>query len=195
MEYQKEMTLPDYLFENPVFIGKSKIFDCEKDDISYIRRNIPMTYHLDSWNLLYSTEQHGISHKTFIDYSNDGSESILIFIKDSNDYKFGCFITDTPYQNNNYYGSDESFLFSLSPKKKIYKSTKKNNYYIHCSNDSISFGTGGNGPGIWLDIIDFEHGSSNKSDTYDNEPLASNIDFDIILLEVWGFIKFGEINQ
>lgn len=39
---------------------------------------------------------------------------------------------------------------------------------------------------LWLDS-DFEHGSSFECETYHNSCLASNEDFKIITIEVWGF--------
>jgi len=51
--------------------------------------------------------------------------------------------------------------------------------------DFIALGAGPNF-GLWMDS-DFERGSSTHCETFDNPCLSSTEDFQILLLEVWGF--------
>jgi len=51
--------------------------------------------------------------------------------------------------------------------------------------DFVALG-GGPNFGLWMDS-DFERGSSTHCETFDNPCLSSTEDFQILLLEVWGF--------
>ena len=68
---------------------------------------------------------------------------------------------------------------------KVFKRTKKNNYFLVGMEDSLCFSAGG-GSALWIDAA-FNFGHSNKCDTYGNGPLVSTSEFRIVDLELWCF--------
>ncbi|KAJ8603345.1 hypothetical protein CTAYLR_004260 [Chrysophaeum taylorii] len=65
-----------------------------------------------------------------------------------------------------------------------------NGYFMWCTEASIAMGGGGGAWGLYLDD-DFSRGTTGRSDTYDNPPLCSTPDFDIVNLECWAFCPLG----
>ncbi len=47
---------------------------------------------------------------------------------------------------------------------------------------------------LWLDG-DFRHGSSHPSSTFDNPQLSSEQDFEVLVIEVWGFEQLRYPNR
>lgn len=166
----------------PKLNGESSMIE-EGDIISFISK-LPPRYSTSDWNLLYSTLKHGISINTF--YSRVvGKGPTVLLIEDSKHYVFGAFISDS-WRNDtsSYYGTGESFLFSLKPIFKVYKWTSLNNYFVLSTGHSISIGGGGSF-GIWINK-DFTEGSSNTCTTFNNPTLSSDQIFKCNHIEVWG---------
>lgn len=55
---------------------------------------------------------------------------------------FGGFASQSWSIQSRYYGTGESFLFTLKPKSQIYKWTKKNSFFMYSTSSFISFGGG-----------------------------------------------------
>lgn len=85
-----------------------------------------------------------------------------------------------------YFGSGESFVFSIRPNFNVFRWTRKNNLFMLGRGDCIAFGGGGSKFGLWLDA-GLERGSSGTCDTYSNPPLASSEMFRIVRVEAWAF--------
>lgn len=109
---------------------------------------------------------------------------------------FGAFCGEPCGLNNKFEGTPNTFLFSLLPIESYYKWTQKNEFLVFGkdsmengkSRKSISFGAGGDGPGLFIDD-DLYYGSSYKSETYDNLPLCGNsLTFTILKIEVYKFM-------
>jgi len=147
--------------------------------------HLPVRYRYLNWVLLYGTQSHGISLNTLYSQCKDQGPSILI-VQDTNGHSFGAYVSDWWRIEPQYYGSGESFVFSLSPELKFYHWTRKNNFFMCSRRDFISVG-GGNHFSLWLDS-DFMNGSSNSSETFGNPTLSSMEDFQVSIVEVWGFI-------
>ena len=78
--------------------------------------------------LLYTTEEHGCSLKTFYKRVQDHEQTLMI-IKTFNNDVFGAYCSVSWYERNlkddngkkqRYFGTGETFLFSLVPEKKKY---------------------------------------------------------------------------
>ena len=67
--------------------------------------------------------------------------------------------------------------------------TQTNSLFMWSDHCSIAMGGGGKGFAFVI-TDDFYSGSTNRSETYDNEPLVASNEFTIDNLEVWAFSKF-----
>ncbi|CAH1766054.1 10854_t:CDS:2 [Entrophospora sp. SA101] len=134
-----------------------------------VRQILPRRLRLaPSWNLLYSLDQDGTSMSTMYHKVKDKGPLILA-IKDMNDQSI--------YLEEN---------GSSSPKVKFYLWTGRNEYMILSEHNYLSVGGGDGRSALWIDS-DFERGHSSCCDTFDNEILSSDSEFDCIGFEVWGF--------
>ncbi|RZF33167.1 hypothetical protein LSTR_LSTR004853 [Laodelphax striatellus] len=132
--------------------------------------------------LLYTTEEHGCSLTTF--------------------YVFGAYCS-TRWQERNvkdergnrmaYFGTGETFLFSLYPERNKYpwvgiqENSVNHSAELFMAADSkmITIG-GGEGQAIWMDE-NIRLGKTDHCLTFNNPPLCSGRDFEIRVLEVYGF--------
>ncbi|KAL9654889.1 hypothetical protein ABK040_008680 [Willaertia magna] len=72
----------------------------------------------------------------------------------------------------------------------VYKWTKKNNYFISTTIKHFAVGGGGDGYSFQIDG-DLRFGTTHRSDTFDNELLCGECDFEILNVEVYTFEEFG----
>lgn len=101
----------------------------------------------------------------------------------SKKYVFGAFLGEPIENSNRYEGTADSFVFSLYPKENVYKWAKKNDLFSYGGNERILIG--GDGAAISIDE-NLMYGQSQKSQTFDNEPLLNDIqNFMILKLEVY----------
>uniref|UniRef100_A0A7S3F1D0 Oxidation resistance protein 1 n=1 Tax=Haptolina ericina TaxID=156174 RepID=A0A7S3F1D0_9EUKA len=155
-----------------------------QSQMQQLRRALPPRHSLSDWSLLYSTEQHGCSLRTF--YSRlEAQGATLLVVLDSQGYIFGAFVAESWKLDKHYFGNGETFLFRMHPSFEVYGWSRNNTYFVLGSNDCVAFG-GGEQFALYLDSS-FEHGSSHRSLTYDNPPLAGSGHFKCIKVEVWGF--------
>ena len=99
---------------------------------------------------------------------------------------FGAFASECLRMHPHFYGTGETFVFRLdTPEPKVYTWTLKNDFFMYAGTRSFSFGGGANFA-IWIDE-DLLHGNSQPCETFNSPALASTPDFEIAVLEVWGF--------
>ncbi|KAF9985950.1 oxidation resistance protein 1 [Mortierella antarctica] len=65
------------------------------------------------WNLVYSSDQHGISMTTLY-HRCKGKGPMVLAIKDTTDAVFGAFVTEEFKPNLTYYGTGECFLWNVT---------------------------------------------------------------------------------
>ncbi|XP_061189632.1 uncharacterized protein LOC133197554 [Saccostrea echinata] len=148
--------------------------------------------------LLYTSEEHGTSLRTL--YTRiENHQPTLILIKTTTDEVFGAFCSmywrERKKSNKNvyYFGTGETFVFTLYPEKKKYEwvglheenipSTA--NMFLAGDSKILTVG-GGNGEAIQLDE-NLLHCRTEHCDTFDNPPLCSHEDFTCKVVEVYGF--------
>ena len=155
------------------------------DVIQQLRGELPLRYNLREWALLYSTEQHGCSLRTF--YSRlERQEGTLLVVLDGGGHIFGAFVAEAWRNEGRYFGNGETFMYKVHPSFARYDWTRANAHFVLGSQDCVAFGGGGKFA-LYLDSS-LEFGSSDSSPTYDNECLAGSHDFRCIKVEVWGFV-------
>ncbi|XP_039280986.1 GTPase-activating protein skywalker isoform X2 [Nilaparvata lugens] len=151
--------------------------------------------------LLYTTEEHGCSLTTFY-LRVEQHEPTLLMIKTCSNEVFGAYCS-TRWQERNvkdergnrmaYFGTGETFLFSLYPERNKYpwvgiqENSVNHSAELFMAADSkmITIG-GGEGQAIWMDE-NIRFGKSDHCLTFNNPPLCSGRDFEIRVLEVYGF--------
>lgn len=167
---------------------------------------IPPIYRIQNCKLLFSTSLHGVSLNSFYSRSEDVHPTLLV-VKDTSDHIFGAFVTGDWRNNSSFYGTGESFLWTLSPEVHVYKWTSSNDYFQFSDSTQIALGSGSKkrhehyltektpenddnhftkDHGLWIGS-DFSVGTSQVCDTYFNRCLASSPEFRISCVELWGF--------
>ncbi|XP_015522409.1 GTPase-activating protein skywalker isoform X1 [Neodiprion pinetum] len=155
--------------------------------------------------LLYTTEEHGCSLTTFY-VRVEQHEPTLLMIKTCNNEVFGAYcstrwcernLKDDKGQRQAYFGTGETFLFSLYPERAKYPwvgmDSSHNDPRVHHSAElfmaadtkMITIG-GGEGQAIWMDE-NIRFGKTDRCSTFNNPPLCASGDFEIRVLEVYGF--------
>lgn len=176
----------------------------DADLANALRPRLPALARLpDTWTLLYSLDQHGISLNTL--YSRctippggkaPGSAGSLLIAQDAEGGVFGAWVSEGLHlSHGSYYGGGDSFLWCRRTRRseslKIFKWTGRNDYVALCDTDSISFGGGDGHYGLYFDASLVE-GTTHRCPTFNNDCLAQGelraemISFDCAGLEIWG---------
>ncbi|XP_017784438.1 PREDICTED: TBC1 domain family member 24 isoform X1 [Nicrophorus vespilloides] len=152
--------------------------------------------------LLYTTEEHGCSLTTFY-VRVEQHEPTLLMIKTCNNEVFGAYCSSKWGERNMkddrgnrqaYFGTGETFLFSLYPDRAKYPwvgiEGDKNlghgsELFMAADSRMITIG-GGEGQAIWMDE-NIRYGKTDHCQTFNNPPLCPSGDFEIRVLEVYGF--------
>ncbi|XP_047986887.1 GTPase-activating protein skywalker isoform X5 [Leguminivora glycinivorella] len=157
--------------------------------------------------LLYTTEEHGCSLTTFY-VRVEHHEPTLLMIKTCNNEVFGAYCSTRWFERNQkdergnrqaYFGTGETFLFSLHPVRAKYpwvgtledkaedegKSHHALTLFMAGDSTMITVG-GGDGQAIWMDE-NIRFGKTDRCSTFNNPPLCPSGDFEIRVLEVYGF--------
>uniref|UniRef100_A0A1B6EBY2 TLDc domain-containing protein n=2 Tax=Clastoptera arizonana TaxID=38151 RepID=A0A1B6EBY2_9HEMI len=151
--------------------------------------------------LLYTTEEHGCSLTTFF-VRVEQHEPTLLMIKTCNNEVFGAYCSSRWLERNQkddrgnrmaYFGTGETFLFSLYPERAKYpwvgmegdSVTHSSELFMAADSKMITIG-GGEGQAIWMDE-NIRFGKTDSCSTFNNPPLCNGRDFEIRVLEVYGF--------
>jgi len=170
----------------PELTSPSNILD--DSSVQEIAQRLPASVIGRNLVLLYSSYQHGISLSTLYrkvtSYQPDWP--VLLVVRDNSEYTFGAFCSNPPHITDRFYGTGESFLFTLHPKTSFFNWTGENSFFLKGDPTGFSVGTGGGARGLWIDS-DLKYGSSNPCKTFSNPTLASSQDFTVQGVELWGF--------
>ncbi|XP_052747331.1 GTPase-activating protein skywalker isoform X4 [Bicyclus anynana] len=158
--------------------------------------------------LLYTTEEHGCSLTTFY-VRVEHHEPTLLMIKTCNNEVFGAYCSTRWFERNQkdergnrqaYFGTGETFLFSLYPERAKYpwvgcslaaegkgeeRVSHGSELFMAADSKMITIG-GGDGQAIWMDE-NIRFGKTDRCSTFNNPPLCPSGDFEIRVLEVYGF--------
>ncbi|XP_049871150.1 GTPase-activating protein skywalker isoform X2 [Pectinophora gossypiella] len=178
--------------------------------------------------LLYTTEEHGCSLTTFY-VRVEHHEPTLLMIKTCNNEVFGAYCSTRWFERNQkdergnrqaYFGTGETFLFSLHPTRAKYpwvgmieeeqakqkkekeedeeekdveadekgddtRTPHAKSLFMAADNTMVTIG-GGDGQAIWMDE-NIRYGKTDRCSTFNNPPLCPSGDFEIRVLEVYGF--------
>ncbi|XP_071086647.1 GTPase-activating protein skywalker-like isoform X3 [Haliotis cracherodii] len=148
--------------------------------------------------LLFTSDEHGTSLRTV--YSKiESRQQTLFFIRNTENEVFGAFCSASWQQrkskekNLSYFGTGETFIFTLYPIKLkydwvglLYEDIPNTANMFLAGDTSILTIGGGQGEAIQLDE-NLVHCRTEKCDTFDNDPLCEKQDFTCKVVEVYGF--------
>jgi len=181
--YINENTLTYYL---PKIEKTSKII--LREHWEFLWGWLPHRYRIMDPVFVYDASENGYSLVSYVTQSKSISPQILIFQTTKKEI-FGAFIGE-PWENQKktkgYFGTRETFVWTLQPQPAKYGWSEGNNDYFMLSdfnNSSIQIG-GGTGPAIWIDT-DIDKGATNESSTFGNKLLCSEKEFSLLKFEVY----------
>ncbi|CAF0744656.1 unnamed protein product [Adineta steineri] len=153
-----------------------------------ILRELPPRLHSRDWYMIFSTEENGFSLSTLYrrSFEIDHDSPSLIIIKDVEQNIFGAFVPHQLLISEGFYGTGESFLFTLHPEFRVFNWSGDNEFFVKGDVNSLGFGIGEGTYALWLDG-NLYRGRSCATKTFNNEILSSNEDFIIASIEVWTF--------
>uniref|UniRef100_A0A023FB64 MTOR-associated protein MEAK7 n=1 Tax=Triatoma infestans TaxID=30076 RepID=A0A023FB64_TRIIF len=176
----------------PEFVHKSGYASILRpSDVIMLRWNLGQKSTL-KWRLLFCLDNDGQSWSTFLK-AIIAQGPTLIVIQDTNKYVFGAFASQSWNVNPNFYGNEDSFLFTLQPKMNNFESSgyNKNYQYINTGQSTLPNGLGMGGVhNYWGLFLNASFGSglvSESCTTFKNyKRLAYDKEFTIDKLQVWG---------
>jgi hypothetical protein len=174
-----------------------------QDVLSQIaQRVLPPSVAHSKWKRVYSLARDGDAFDGFL-MRVEREPHTLLSIKTTKGDVFGGY-TDSPWKHSGtpeFYGSATACLWSLQKddesnnsnykvgEVKVYKWTGCNRYiqYLDSQRKLLAFGGGGGAFGLCVEH-DFQRGSTGRCETFGNDLLCSEENFDIIDVEVYGFL-------
>jgi len=159
-----------------------------QDMVWALRGSLPFRYKYHDWKLLFSTSVHGTSLLTFYKHLDRKAPTILV-IRDTDGHLFGGFSSQPWHISKTFFGTGESFLFSLMPNFAVYTWTGADDYYCIGNRDFLAMGGGGTSGryGLWLDS-ELSAGTSEVSKTFLNRRLSLNEEFTCAVVEVYAIV-------
>lgn len=111
----------------------------------------------------------------------------LLLIRDTDNHRFGAFLSECPKIKEKSFGCGETFVFSLT-QHKAYKwnGDAKSNFFIVGKAESLSIGVADGKFAIDIDSV-LHKGRSQACQTFHNEPLTPKEDFVAAHVELWTF--------
>ena len=187
LEEQEAEEVPDYI---PKLIEDSHMLTNEH--FLQILDYIPPSLKLRNWKLVYSNAIHGMSLNTIFTKCEEIGPNILV-IQDFKGWVFGAFCSESWVRSQNFYGKGETFLFSFRKGKKInsFTWTGKNYEFQFADSEGLALGMGEK-YGLYVKG-DLLKGSSYLCETFDNEVLSEENEFEVRFLEIWGCDEFIDI--
>ncbi|XP_023333959.1 TLD domain-containing protein 2 [Eurytemora carolleeae] len=156
------------------------------DEIKYLSGSLPPRILGADWRLVYSTSSKGFSLGNVYRSFQGKTGPTLVSIQDTAGAAFGALISEPIKMDEHFYGTGESFLFSVRPNRKIYKWTGENQLFVQGTSQSLIIGAGEGHFGLFIDSNLYK-GRTQACATYGNEPLRTGEDFLIKTFECWTF--------
>lgn len=146
---------------------------------------LPRRFRGYDWKLLYSLAQHGSSLHTLLRLVRQQSPTLIV-VETAAGEVFGGFAATPWHLSLSYYGIGESFVFTCQPRFEQFTWSRSNSMFMFSNDHTIAMGGGGDF--AWVLNSDLSSGTSGVSDTFSNRRLTSTPHFNIVNVEVWGFV-------
>lgn len=171
----------------PKLLGAGTLL--QEEVVWAMRSHIPIRYKYHDWKMIFSTAMHGTSLLTFYKQLDSKSPTILV-IRDTDGHIFGGFASEPWHVSKTFFGTGESFLFSVVPTFAVYTWTGADDFYCIGKRDFLAMGGGGASGryGLWLDS-ELSAGTSEVCKTFLNRRLSLNEEFNCSLVEVYHLVE------
>eukprot|EP00005_Dracoamoeba_jomungandri_P007995 CAMPEP_0174267858 /NCGR_PEP_ID=MMETSP0439-20130205/35139_1 /TAXON_ID=0 /ORGANISM="Stereomyxa ramosa, Strain Chinc5" /LENGTH=799 /DNA_ID=CAMNT_0015355611 /DNA_START=260 /DNA_END=2655 /DNA_ORIENTATION=- len=186
-ELVTEVCEPEYV---PYYLPKMSSTSAVMNDVHLqaLWSLIPGRWAIMNPKIIFSTDKNGFSLSTLL-LCCEKYAPVFLLIQDSKERVFGGFSTQgirLNHRNEQYYGTNEDFVFTLAPNiKKFGWLAGQARQYVRVKPNKIIFGDS------TALVIDEElwQGTSERSKTFDNDPLcAPDTQFECVRLEVYAFV-------
>jgi len=178
---------PDFGIPPPKLLQPSTLID--ETQSKQILLELPARVHGLNWRMTFSTEANGFSlnqlYRRSMDVDHDTPS--LLLVKDIEQNIFGAYISQQLLISEGFYGTGESFLFTVHPEFQVFHWTGHNQFFVKGDVKGLGIGCGEGTFGLWLDA-ELYHGRTCPSKTFNNVRLSSKEDFIIASVEVWTFV-------
>jgi len=154
----------------------------DRDQFALLWLWLPSRVKLQMPHRIFRSSINGFNLHTLINKCGSIEPTVLLIKSDSGKI-FGAFVSTTWERGIQYRGTGEMFLFNLFPSMKKYPWTTMNRFFILIKDNTLMVG-GGTGCGLWLDD-ELLRGMSGMCETFDNEPLNGEKDFQCVEIEVF----------
>jgi len=67
---------------------------------------------------------------------------VMLLVQDTNSRVFGALVSCSLHTSDSFYGTGQSFLFTLKPEFNVYKWTGENLFFVKGNHDGIWIGAG-----------------------------------------------------
>ncbi|MEW5314804.1 MAG: hypothetical protein WDW38_006273 [Sanguina aurantia] len=159
------------------------------DDVRALAGAVPAHVMLASgaWTLEYSTARDGVSLHTLYRKAASKSPTLLV-VREAGlaGHVFGSFSAEPWRVGSRFYGTGETFVFSLSPQRLQYPWRQRkevSDFFQFSTHEGL--GVGGTGAfAFWLDN-DLLEGSSHACATFGSPCLASKEEYGVAAVELW----------
>jgi hypothetical protein len=170
----------------PSLLGNGQLLSLEI--VWTLRMHVPQRFKYHDWKLAFSTAVHGTSLLTFYKQLENKSPTILV-IRDTDGHLFGGFASEPWAISKGFFGTGESFLFSILPTFAVYTWTGADDYYLLAKREFLAMGGGGTSGryGLWLDS-ELSAGTSEVSKTFLNRRLSLTEEFKCASVEVYSLV-------
>ncbi|KAL8104849.1 uncharacterized protein LOC141677997 [Apium graveolens] len=162
----------------------------------FLQSSLPNIVKGCEWVLLYSTVKHGISLRTLIRNSADLPGPCLLITGDRQGAIFGGLFEGPlrPTAKRKYQGTNQTFVFTtIDGEPRLFRPNGANRYFYLCLKDLLALGGGGDFA-LRLDG-DLLAGTSGPCDTFGNQCLAHNQEFELKNVELWGFTHISRYTK
>lgn len=189
---EMSLTMRGLLIQAPLMIMDDKSL-LSKEEAIILRTWLPEPYCKCHLYNVFSTKSTGYSLATLFRNHETKPEQIMkdpsiLIIKDTDGNIFGGFLAEAWYKNaERFYGSEESFMFSLYPEKKVYRCTGEDNHVMYSTPQLLAMGGKLNYFGIQIDE-ELVSGKSHSCVTFGTPRFSNEEVFKIDSVQLWGLI-------
>uniref|UniRef100_M4B5K0 TLDc domain-containing protein n=1 Tax=Hyaloperonospora arabidopsidis (strain Emoy2) TaxID=559515 RepID=M4B5K0_HYAAE len=164
--------------------GHRSAFLTEKH-MQFLWKNLPKYLTCNQMELIFTTQVHGWSFLSFFSRLENKGPTIVV-VQDEHENVFGAFCSASWRRSKMFFGNGRTFVFSLSPRMRVYPWSGIDSSFMYTQRDSIFVGGGSKGIALCLQLDD-RRGFTHACSTFDSPPLVDYQTFRCETVEVWSF--------
>ncbi|KAJ3236809.1 hypothetical protein HDU78_004416 [Chytriomyces hyalinus] len=168
----QSLQIPTIMHSEPLLLSTEDLFVLSSNIKPLSRASLSsssLTPIQETWQLIYSTETHGKSWGSLTSRI-EAAGTLLILIRDTQGHTFGAYASSPLECCPRFFGTNDTFLFTLEPDLRIFREVGVNSNYMYFNYGTATLpnGIGFGGQlgyfGLWIDSS-FSFGSCSASPT------------------------------